>query len=246
MVIPLDCRQNAIRCGIGRRGKVVNIMDAPSGNAVRDRFEREAKSFDAIYRLERSPYQRWFNTTFRKAIFERYDITFREAGDVTGKSILDIGCGSGVYSVDFARRGAQRVVGVDFSGGMLELARQEAREHGQQEVCEFIQTDFLDLDTDEEFNVSIAMGVFDYLEDPLTFLKKMASMTSEKVIVSFPGHSMVRERARSLRYKLAGKGIVRFYSETEVRRLASEVGFKETVVIPISSSGSAYVLVGKS
>ena len=93
----------------------------------RRRFEREAESFDAIYRLERSRLSRWFNRVVRKAIFERYEITFAEAGDVAGKAVLDVGCGSGVYAADFARRGARRVVGVDLSAGMLALAERGRR-----------------------------------------------------------------------------------------------------------------------
>lgn len=221
-------------------------MNTNSGNAVRDRFEREARSFDAIYRLHRSPLQRWFNTTFRKAIFERYDITFEQAGDLTGKSVLDIGCGSGVYSVDFARRGATRVLGVDFSGAMLDLARQEAREHTVDNVCEFIRSDFLELKLDERFDISVAMGVFDYVKDPSTFLRKMASVTNQKLIVSFPGHSRFREPARRLRYKLFGKGEVYFYSETDVRHLAATSGLKESKLITIHSSGGSFVLVGET
>ena len=34
---------------------------------VKHRFEWDAKNFDAIYRLERSPVSRWFNKIFRKA-----------------------------------------------------------------------------------------------------------------------------------------------------------------------------------
>src|SRR6202041_2510353 len=94
-------------------------MKDASRDEVRHRFEWDAENFDAIYRLERSRASRWFNQIFRKAVFQRYDITFAQAGDVAGKNILDIGCGSGVYAVDFARRGAKRVLGVDFSGNML-------------------------------------------------------------------------------------------------------------------------------
>jgi ubiquinone/menaquinone biosynthesis C-methylase UbiE len=79
-------------------------VNDPYQDKVRQRFERDAQSFDAIYRLELSPFWRWINTTFRKAVFERYTITFEQAGDVTGKKILDVGCGSGIYSVDFSRR----------------------------------------------------------------------------------------------------------------------------------------------
>jgi len=56
--------------------------------------------------------------------------SMREAvGDVTGLAVLDLGCGTGVYTRRFARWGAARVVGVDVSDGMLAAAR--AREQEQ-------------------------------------------------------------------------------------------------------------------
>jgi cyclopropane fatty-acyl-phospholipid synthase-like methyltransferase len=215
-------------------------------DTVRRRFERDAQSFDAIYRLERSPFWRWVNTTFRKAVFERYNVTFEQAGDVKGKKILDVGCGSGVYSVDFARRGARRVVGVDFSGNMLKLARQEAEQHGVADKCEFIQADFRELEPDERFAISVAMGVFDYIPDQVTFLRKMVALTTEKVIVAFPGHSLIREPARRLRYKLAGKGEIFLYGREDVERIAAEAGLRDYEIIRIPSSGGVYVLVGST
>ena len=214
-------------------------------DTVRRRFERDARSFDAIYRLERSPFWRWVNTTLRRAVFERYTITFEQAGDVRGKKILDVGCGSGVYSVDFARRGAGRVVGVDFSGNMLGLARQEAEQHGVADRCEFIQVDFLALDLEDKFDISIAMGVFDYVPDQVTFLRKMVALTTGKVIVAFPGHSLLREPARRLRYRLSGKGEIYLYGREDVERIATEAGLRDSEIIRIPSSGGVYVLVGR-
>ena len=220
-------------------------MSSSHRDTVRRRFERDAESFDAIYRLERSPFWRWVNTTLRKAVFERYNVTFEQAGDVKGKKILDVGCGSGVYSVDFARRGARRVVGVDFSGNMLKLARQEAEQHGVADKCEFIQADFRELEPDERFAISVAMGVFDYIPDQVTFLRKMVALTTEKVIVAFPGHSLIREPARRLRYKLAGKGEIFLYGREDVERIAAEAGLRDYEIIRIPSSGGVYVLVGR-
>ena len=219
-------------------------MDRSHQDTVRRRFERDAESFDAIYRLERSPLWRLVNTTLRKAVFERYNVTFEKAGDVTGKSILDVGCGSGVYSVDFARRGARRVVGVDFSANMLKLAGREAERHGVADRCEFVQADFLELDLREEFDVSIAMGVFDYVPDAVTFLRKMVGLTTGKVIVAFPGQSLLREPARRLRYKLAGKGDVFLYDRVDVERIATAAGLRDREIVRIPSSGGVYVLVG--
>lgn len=50
-------------------------------------------------------------------------------GDVAGKAILDLGCGSGFYTRQFKQRGAEQVVGVDLALKMIESARAaEARE----------------------------------------------------------------------------------------------------------------------
>jgi 2-polyprenyl-3-methyl-5-hydroxy-6-metoxy-1,4-benzoquinol methylase len=220
-------------------------VNKPHLDTVRRRFERDAQSFDAIYRLERSPFWRWVNTTFRKAVFERYDITFEQAGDVTGKTILDVGCGSGVYTVDFARRGARRVVGVDLSSNMLKLAAQEAEQHQVADRCAFIQADFLDLDLEDPFDISIAMGVFDYVPDQVAFLRKMVELTTGKVIVAFPGHSLLREPARRLRYRLTGKGEIYLYSQEDVERIATQAGLRDKEIIRIHSSGGVYVLVGR-
>ncbi len=212
---------------------------------VRRRFEREAESFDAIYRLERSRLSRWFNRVVRKAIFERYEITFAEAGDVAGRAVLDVGCGSGVYAADFARRGAGRVVGVDLSANMLALAQREAARQDVAERCEFRSGDFMGLPFDETFDYSVAMGVFDYLSEPAPFLARMASLTTSKVIASFPGHSLVRQPLRALRYRATGKGDVFFYSRADVASIADEAGLGDRRLIHVASSGGGFILVGR-
>jgi ubiquinone/menaquinone biosynthesis C-methylase UbiE len=220
-------------------------MRQPAAEHVRERFEKEASSFDAIYRLDRSPFSRCFNRVFRKAIFERFEITFEQAGDVAGRTVLDVGCGSGIYAAEFAHRGAARVVGVDFSSNMVKLARAEADLRGVSGVCEFIEADFLDLEIRETFDVAYAMGVFDYLPEPEGLLCKMAGVTRGKVIASFPGHSLLREPARRLRYRLTGRGDVHFYHEGEVQDLARAARFADFRIIPIHSSGSGFILVGR-
>ncbi|MFD8784063.1 class I SAM-dependent methyltransferase [Kitasatospora sp. NPDC059599] len=44
-------------------------------------------------------------------------------GDVRGRSVLDLACGTGFYSREFKRRGAAEVLGVDISGEMIAAAR---------------------------------------------------------------------------------------------------------------------------
>src|SRR6201747_948342 len=62
--------------------------------------------------------------------FER----FRDAipQDLTGKTVLDIGCNAGFYSLEMKRRGAARVVGIDSDPVYLAQARFAAEVSGAQ------------------------------------------------------------------------------------------------------------------
>jgi len=212
---------------------------------VKHRFEWDAGNFAAIYNEESSPVWRWFNRFFRQAIFVRYDLAMRECGEVKGQAVLDIGCGSGVYSIELAKRGARRVVGLDFSRPMLDIARQSATAQDVNGITDFIQGEFLSHDFgDEKFDTSIAMGVFDYLEEAEPFLKKMSQVTKGKILASFPRYSPVRGRARRLRYRLTGRGDVFYYASETVERLAERAGIKRHHLVHIGSSGGGVILVG--
>jgi ubiquinone/menaquinone biosynthesis C-methylase UbiE len=52
-----------------------------------------------------------------------HPLVFSMVGDVAGKSILDLACGTGLYLKAFSEAGAKESVGVDISDGMIEAAR---------------------------------------------------------------------------------------------------------------------------
>lgn len=54
--------------------------------------------------------------------FEEFTF-FKALGDISGRSVLDVACGTGVYSRRLKQRGANRVVGLDSSEGMIGYAR---------------------------------------------------------------------------------------------------------------------------
>ncbi|HVF94053.1 MAG TPA: TIGR04290 family methyltransferase [Sphingomonas sp.] len=90
--------------------------------------------------------------------------------DLTGKTVLDIGCNAGFYSVEMARRGAARVVGIDSDERYLAQARLASRSLG------FEQIEFRNLDVyqvaalGETFDLVIFMGVLYHLRHPLLAL----------------------------------------------------------------------------
>jgi ubiquinone/menaquinone biosynthesis C-methylase UbiE len=78
-------------------------------------------------------------------------------------SVLDLGCGVGRWCLRLAGR-ARRVVGVDFSQGLLEVARQEAAKRGIKGI-EFRQASLPDLSLDEHFDLVLLLGVLCHFED---------------------------------------------------------------------------------
>ena len=93
--------------------EVPNIDQARAWDgADGDRWVRQADRYDA-------------------AIMEYREELLRAAAIQHGESVLDVGCGCGWSTLEVARAaGDGRVLGIDLSGGMLEVARQRAEEAG--------------------------------------------------------------------------------------------------------------------
>ncbi|PTQ07838.1 TIGR04290 family methyltransferase [Sphingomonas oleivorans] len=90
--------------------------------------------------------------------------------DLTGRSVLDIGCNAGFYSVEMKRRGAARVLGIDCDERYLEQARLAADALGFSDV-EFRNLSVYDVGAlGERFDIVIFMGVLYHLRHPLLAL----------------------------------------------------------------------------
>jgi 2-polyprenyl-3-methyl-5-hydroxy-6-metoxy-1,4-benzoquinol methylase len=194
-----------------------------SRELVRRYFDREARRFDAIYEVDKPLDQRLVDRLFRRVVIERFRLILGLAPSPGAWSVLDVGCGSGRYSIALARAGAARVLGVDVSEAMVALARQEAARAGVAERCEFKVAPFVDFATEERFDAVVATGYFDYLEDPAADLARMAAVCRGRIFASFPKRWECRAPLRKLRFLLAG-AFVRFYSKAEVLSLFERAG----------------------
>jgi tRNA (mo5U34)-methyltransferase len=89
--------------------------------------------------------------------------------DLTGRSVLDIGCNAGFYAMEMKRRGATRVLGLDTQDEYLAQAR-FASKVNELEI-EFRKMSVYDIGTlDERFDVVVFMGVLYHLRHPLLAL----------------------------------------------------------------------------
>ncbi|HEY0797479.1 MAG TPA: TIGR04290 family methyltransferase [Acidisarcina sp.] len=96
---------------------------------------------------------------------------FREVvpRDLSGMTVLDIGCNAGFYSMEMKRRGAERVVGIDSDPKYLAQARFAAEVEGVD--VEFRRMAVWDIaELGERFDLVIFMGVLYHLRHPLLAL----------------------------------------------------------------------------
>jgi tRNA (mo5U34)-methyltransferase len=90
--------------------------------------------------------------------------------DLSGKSVLDIGCNAGFYSIEMKRRGAERVLGIDSDERYLAQAQLASETLGFEDI-EFAKLDVYDVGAiGERFDLVIFMGVLYHLRHPLLAL----------------------------------------------------------------------------
>jgi len=185
-------------------------------------FEHHSADWDALYG---EGAEKLFNRLFRKAIYDRARIAYDMLAPHDQRLFLDVGCGSGICSVNLAKHGA-RVVGVDLSESMLQIARSRSREAGMAESCTYVCGDFLELNLSDRFAGALALGVFDYVRDPVRMLRSMARVTDGRLVVSFPTPDFPRAPLRKLRYAAQGCPVF-FYSAARIRDLFAEAGLDD-------------------
>jgi SAM-dependent methyltransferase len=95
---------------------------------------------------------------------QEVDATLSMLGIESPAEVLDLCCGVGRHSLEFARRG-YRVTGVDRTDAYLQIARQGANDEGLD--VEWIQADMREFVRPEAFDAAINLFTsFGYFEDP--------------------------------------------------------------------------------
>jgi tRNA (mo5U34)-methyltransferase len=102
--------------------------------------------------------------------------------DLRGQTVLDVGCNAGFYSIEMKRRGADRVLGIDFDPEYLAQARLAA-EINEVEI-EFRQLSVYDVAAlGEKFDLVLFMGVFYHLRHPLLALDLLQEHVVKDLLV---------------------------------------------------------------
>jgi SAM-dependent methyltransferase len=103
--------------------------------------------------------------------------------DLTGKTVLDVGCNYGFFLQEAIRRGAKRAVGIEANPDSFRVASTLAtlwkgRIEVHQGLLEEVQLN-------EKFDLVIFLNVIHHVTDPVPVVKKLASLCRGTLILEF-------------------------------------------------------------
>ncbi len=189
-------------------------------------FDKRSQQFAAFYGNERIT-----RALGRGALFDRLRFAVEKAQTINAKRVLDIGCGSGPLFEPLASQGIS-VTGIEPAPRMLELAKTEAaRFPGLVEVRE---GSWEALDERDTHDLAVALGIFDYVDEPAALIAKM-SAAAPSVVASFPSPGL-RTELRKVRYGVRGVR-VHGYRLQALNELADGAGLTIAEMRPLGNAG---------
>ncbi|ADJ16230.1 class I SAM-dependent methyltransferase [Halalkalicoccus jeotgali] len=142
-------------------------------------------------------------------------------GDLEGKKVLEIACGTGRFTAMLAARGAE-VVGLDISDAMLSQGREKARVAGLSERVEFVRGDAARLPfPDGHFDAVLAMRFFHLIPNPDRYLREIRRVTDGRLVFD----TFNTPSTRSIYNWLLPMGS-RLYADEDVHAMLDRTGYK--------------------
>ena len=189
-------------------------------------FDELAPEYDrAFRRAEGGLLANLVNRFFRGRTFERRMRLLEElfaSLSLPGKTVLDLGCGSGQVSVLAARMGA-RVNAVDIAPRMLEIARSGAQAAGVAEQLVLEEGDAASHPA-APADVVLLVGVVEYYADYERLIRHAASLTRKTLIVAHTSRVAYRMLLRRLLFAWRGAAALYFHPMDDVIRAGERAG----------------------
>lgn len=179
-----------------------------------------SKNFAAIYGNSNNWTARVINKYFRKSVYNRFVETTNRI-PASANSVLDIGCGPGHYCVEFAKKGISHVHGIDFSKGMIELAKLNSERLKSNQNLTFSISDIQKFCSNNTYDYTIMMGFIEYFKRPLPIINKALSLTNISLFLSFPRDGGLLAWQRKMKYK--NRCFLKLYTENEIESLLENI-----------------------
>jgi 2-polyprenyl-3-methyl-5-hydroxy-6-metoxy-1,4-benzoquinol methylase len=161
-------------------------------------------------------------------------------GSLEGKTVLDVGCNCGFWSIQARLAGATSVLGVEASAENVEQARFIKEVTGLDGI-DFEVASAYDLSKERhgEFDVVLYFGLLYHLEHPVLGLERLAEVTRELALVDT---TIVRDRGPvchvipdAVHEQNFSNRLAMVPSRTAVARMLRHAGFARVLAVPRTS-----------
>ena len=115
------------------------------------------------------------------------------AGGLTGKDVLDVGCGGGILAEAMAGAGA-RVTGIDLSEKALGVARLHGLESGVAVDYRLIAAEALAAESPERFDVVTCMEMLEHVPDPAAIVRACGALANRAAPSCSPRSTAIPSR----------------------------------------------------
>ena len=162
------------------------------------------------------------------AITERLEreLILELVGDVSGRSVLDVGCGDGEFALELQKRGAT-VVGIDASAEMIDAAKARAELHNADVGFQVAMAEHLPFPAGQ-FDVVTAITILCFVDDATPVFREIARVLRPggRLVIGELGKWSTWAAGRRLRAWLGSPlwSLGRFRTANELQDLAEEAG----------------------
>lgn len=162
-----------------------------------------------------------------------------EIAGLSGKTIVDVGCGGGILSESMAARGAQ-VTGIDLSDKALKVAKLHLFESGYQIDYRKITAEALSAEQPQHYDVVTCMEMLEHVPDPASIIQSCAKLVKSGGYVFF---STLNRNPKSYLYAIIGAEYIlrllprgtheyaKFIKPAELARMARNAELQEIGII---------------
>lgn len=161
-------------------------MNAKSKQGTKRTNKELKKQYEAIYAQGEENYFSKFDAGIDRSETNRRVLSL---GDWPGRTVVDVGCGTGELLRRIAERGASGLTGIDYSENAIEIARGR----GPFDNTRYIAGDFLDM-APVESDIVVSCGTIEHSDNPREFLDALSRWCRDEglLIVTCPHFVNVR------------------------------------------------------
>jgi len=143
-----------------------------------------------------------------------------------GKRILDVGCGTGNFAREVAKKDAKYVLGIDYADEAIKIAKKT----NKRKNLKFKKLDVIKLEG--KFDIIVSIGTIEHMDNPIKIIKKLKSCLNKngKIILTTPNWTNPRGYVLMTLYFLFNAPItladLHYLTPNEHLKMAKKVNMK--------------------